>query len=79
MATPKKLICDKCGTELNIKEDIALAMEGTAAWHAFIRERGGEPRGLFPCKNWIRCHGEMIVFTRKGKERGGNGNKRDLH
>ena len=78
MATPKKLVCDRCGEVLDIKEAIELALEGTAAWHAFIRERGGEPRGLFPCMNWIRCQGEMVASDSKEKGRGGNGHKRDL-
>ena len=74
MATPKKLVCDRCGEVLNIKEAIELALEGTVAWHTFIRERGDEPRGLFPCKNWIRCRGEMIDWQDKDNHRGGKTN-----
>lgn len=71
MATPKKLVCDRCGKELSDKDAIELALEGTAAWHVFVRERGAEPRGLFPCQNWIQCKGEMIIFTGKEKTTGG--------
>ena len=74
MATPKKLICDRCSAVLDDKEAIEIALEGTAAWQAFVRERGNEPRGLFPCQNWIRCQGEMIVFTGKEKSTGGKTN-----
>ena len=71
---PKKLICDRCGATLDNKEEIELALQGTASWQNFIREKGQEPRGVFPCKHWIRCQGEMVVFT--GKEKvGGNGHK----
>lgn len=73
-----KLICDRCGEVLDDKDAIELALQGTDSWHAFIRERGEEPRGLFPCKNWIRCHGEMIISDGKETKRGGNGHKRDL-
>ena len=72
---PKKLICDRCGTILDNRDDIELALQGTAAWQTFIRERGQEPRGLFPCRNWIRCQGEMVVFTGKQKSFGGDGQK----
>jgi len=71
MAKPKKLVCDRCSAELSDKDDIELALDGTASWHVFLRERGDEPRGLFPCKNWIRCGGVMI----DAKENNHNGRK----
>lgn len=58
---PKKLRCDRCGLELTDIEDIYLVMDGCEAWYASVRSRGGEPRGVFPCENHRRCHGEMIV------------------
>ena len=71
---PKKLVCDRCGTEVSDRDEIELALEGTVSWHAFVRERGDEPRGLFPCKNWIRCHGEMIDWKDRDDHKGGNRN-----
>ena len=57
---PKKLRCDRCGLELSDPEDIDLAMEGRDAWHASVRSWGREPRGVFPCENYMRCRGEMV-------------------
>ncbi len=74
MAKPKKLVCDRCGEEMSDKDDIELALDGTASWHIFVREKGDEPRGLFPCRNWIRCKGEMIDWKDKDKLRGGKTN-----
>jgi len=71
MAPPKKLICDRCGATLDEKDKIELALEGTASWHNFVKEQGNEPRGVFPCRNWIRCRGEMIDSKDKDKPRGG--------
>lgn len=71
MAPPKKLICDRCGATLDEKDKIAMALDGTASWHAFIKEQGNEPRGVFPCAHWIRCKGEMIAHDGKDKPRGG--------
>ena len=71
---PKKLICDHCGAMLDDKEAIELALEGTAAWHTFVREKGDEPRGLFPCRNWIRCGGEMIDLKDRNNHQGGSTN-----
>jgi hypothetical protein len=34
------------------------------AWENAVRARGEEPRGVFPCKNYVRCHGEMIVMKK---------------
>ena len=62
MALPKKLICDRCGKELNNKDDIELAFEGMEAWQNSKRARGEEPRGIFPCEDYFRlCGGEMII------------------
>ena len=71
---PKKLICDRCGETFDDKEAIELALEGTEAWRAFLDEKGREPRGLFPCKNWIRCQGEMIDWKNKDKIQSGSNN-----
>ena len=59
----KKLVCDRCGFELTEREDINLALEGQEAWENAVRARGGEPRGVYPCKYYRHCHGEMQVVT----------------
>ena len=56
----KKLRCDRCGFELTEKNDLDLAYEGMVGWHASARARGIEPRGIIPCKNYIRCGGEIV-------------------
>jgi len=71
-----KLVCDRCGAELDKREAIELALEGTAAWQASVRDRGDEPRGVFPCENYIRCRGEMIIREDKNGHKGGKTNKR---
>ncbi len=68
---PKKLICDRCGEIIEDKDEVELALDGTDAWHAYLRERGQEPRGWFPCKNYIRCQGEMIDWKDRDKIQGG--------
>ena len=55
----KKLVCDRCGLELEDKDGIELAIEGKGAWEAACRARGAKPRGVLPCKNYIRCGGEI--------------------
>ncbi len=65
----KKLVCDRCGKELTEKEEIELALEGSWAWHTAVRARGAEPRGVFPCENYVRCGGEMELFDGKKKIR----------
>jgi hypothetical protein len=55
----KKLVCDRCGKELTDVDDVELALEGKKAWEASVRARGGQPRGVLPCENFVRCHGEM--------------------
>ena len=63
----KILVCDRCGFELTEKDDINLAIEGSDSWKNAVRERGQEPRGVYPCKNYIRCQGEMLVQEKKKK------------
>ena len=63
----KKLRCDRCGLELTEKDDLDQAYEGMAAWHASARARGIEPRGVLPCKNYIRCGGEIVEVNGKRK------------
>jgi len=55
----KKLVCDRCGLKLEDWGDIESALEGQEAWEASCRTRGAEPRGVFPCENYIRCGGEI--------------------
>ena len=67
----KKLICDRCGMELTDKHDIELVLEGMDAWQGAVRARGAEPRGVFPCENYVRCGGEMELVDDKRKSRQG--------
>jgi hypothetical protein len=64
----KILVCDRCGFELTEKDDIIMAVEGSESWQNATRERGQEPRGIYPCKNYIRCQGEMILQEKKKKK-----------
>ena len=57
----EKLICDRCGFELTDVDDIELAFQGKEAWAATCKARGVEPRGILPCKHYIRCGGEVVV------------------
>jgi len=59
----KKLVCDRCGLELTDKDDIYTALEGQWAWEASVRARGGKARGILPCKNYIRCGGEIRLVS----------------
>ena len=59
----KKLVCDRCGLELTDKDDIYLALDGQGAWAAACRTHGIEPRGILPCKNYVRCGGEIVVVA----------------
>jgi hypothetical protein len=61
----KVLVCDRCGYELTEKEDVTLALEGSEAWQTATRLQGQEPRGIYPCKNYIRCQGEMVPVEKK--------------
>jgi hypothetical protein len=60
----KKLVCDRCGKELTDIDDVELALEGKETWEASVRERGGKPRGIIPCKHYIRCGGEMQLLDK---------------
>ena len=60
----KKLRCDRCGLELTNIDDIDIAFDGMKAWHDSARARGIEPRGVLPCKHYIRCGGEIVVVLR---------------
>ncbi len=64
MAKKIVLVCDRCGFELTDKEDINLALEGQEAWEAAARARGAKPRGVFPCKHFTCCSGEMKLVKR---------------
>ena len=66
----EKLVCDKCGFELTDVEEVDLALEGTEAWQDAQRRRGCEPRGVFPCKYYIRCQGEMQIVKETKSRKG---------
>ena len=55
----KKLICDRCGLTLMDRGDVFVVFEGKVAWEEAVRARGSQPRGIFPCLNFIRCGGEI--------------------
>ena len=57
---PRKLRCDRCGLVLTDKDDLDAAFQGMAAWRAATRSRGLRPRGVLPCKNYVRCGGEIV-------------------
>lgn len=63
----KILVCDRCGFELTEKDDINMVIEGSNSWKIAVRERGEQPRGIYPCKNYIRCQGEMQMVEKKRK------------
>lgn len=65
----EKLICDRCGFQLTEKEDISLALDGSDAWIMSCRARGEEARGLFPCKFYFQCKGQMVLLTAKEEKR----------
>ena len=66
----EKLVCDKCGFELTDPEEIYLALDGTEAWQDAQRRRGCEPRGVFPCKYYIQCQGEMQLVNGSKSKKG---------
>lgn len=61
------LVCDRCGFQLDEREDILLALDGMEAWQEACRRRGEEPRGVFPCKYYFQCKGQMIQTKVKKK------------
>jgi hypothetical protein len=65
----EKLVCDKCGFELTEKQDIYLALDGMEAWQNAQRDRGQEPRGVFPCKYYFQCKGEMLLVDEPKKHK----------
>jgi len=65
----KILQCDRCGFELTEKMDINMAFDGMDAWQDAQRQRGQEPRGVFPCKYYCQCQGEMILVKVKGRKK----------
>jgi len=60
----EKLVCDRCGCEVTKKDEFEAILAGTDAWQNAVIARGEKPRGVFPCKNYVRCHGEMIVVNK---------------
>ncbi len=60
----KRLVCDRCGLELKDKDDVDIALEGKEAWANSVRARGGQARGIIPCKHYIRCGGEMQLLDK---------------
>ncbi len=73
MATPKKLVCDRCGNEITNKYAIELLLDGAEAWQISVINRDSMPRGLFPCENYRHCGGEMKSPKGRGLfRRGGN-------
>ncbi len=68
-----KLVCDKCGFELTDKQAINLALEGTQAWQDAQRSRGVEPRGIFPCKFYFQCQGEMVIVKETNSKKNTSG------
>lgn len=65
----EKLVCDRCGFELTEREEIVLALDGTDAWQGACRSRGEEPRGVFPCKFYFQCKGQMIMTTAREEKK----------
>ncbi|MFC1920895.1 hypothetical protein ACFLYQ_04130 [Chloroflexota bacterium] len=59
-----KLVCDRCGKEITDKETVEIILEGVDAWQGSLRRRGSEPRGIYPCENYARCGGELIVIKK---------------
>ena len=47
------------------KEEVELALEGQETWEMAARARGEKPRGVLPCKHYIRCGGEMLIVAER--------------
>ena len=69
MAKRFKLICDRCGREVSDEADVELILDGAEAWQASVRAGGAEPRGVFPCQDFARCHGEMKIAIEDRRSR----------
>ncbi|MDD5190782.1 MAG: hypothetical protein PHE50_07055 [Dehalococcoidales bacterium] len=63
------LVCDRCGFELTDQDAILLALEGTDSWQNSCRGLGEEPRGVFPCKYFRNCRGQMQLLNPKKKKK----------
>jgi hypothetical protein len=63
-----KLICDHCGFEITDKEEIFRVLDGMEAWQNAVIARGETPRGVYPCKFYFQCKGEMILVKKKEKQ-----------
>jgi hypothetical protein len=61
----KILVCDRCGFELSDRDEISQALEGAEAWQQAARDRGEDPRGLYPCKHYLRCSGQMCLQSKR--------------
>ena len=59
-----KLVCDRCGREVKENEEIEQILSGADAWRTSVRSRGVEPRGIYPCKDYINCGGEMVIVDK---------------
>ena len=59
MVKVKKLAYGRCDLKLTELEDRELALSGRETWEKTCRAHGAEPRGIIPCKNYIRCRGEI--------------------
>jgi hypothetical protein len=67
LAKQIRLICDRCGKEVTDKMVVEAIFAGKDAWKTSHVHEGADARGLFPCENYIRCHGEMIVAPEEDK------------
>ena len=63
----KKLVCDKCGNEINDRGQIELILDGCAAWQDSRKAMGVIARGYFPCEDHRNCGGEMVENKTKRK------------
>jgi hypothetical protein len=61
----KILVCDRCGFELTERDDINKVLEGSESWQTSVQARGLEARGVYPCKHFVHCQGEMVFQKKK--------------